>query len=379
MLNLLPLAWKQLSRHRLRTTLTILGVASGMFLFTAVETLQRSLSSATEETAADTTLIVYRENRFCPATSRLPEHYVDEIRRIPGVREAIPIQIIVNNCGASLDVITFRGVPEGQLGKFAPEIKIVNGSGADYEKRDDGALLGEQFARRRGLKPGDKFDAVGITVHVSGIITSPFPQDNNVAYVKLPFLQQASRTGLGVVTQFNVRVNSSADLKPVATAIDQRFKSDQSPTNTRPEKAFFAETAGQLIELIGFTRWLGLGAVLAVIALVGNSILLIVRGRVKENAVLRTLGYSSKAILFLVVSEGGLLGLLGGFLGTALATGFLRWQSFTLGSEGMTLAIRPDLVTAAYAVAAAFILALAASIYPALQAIRQPIVKSLRS
>ncbi|HVJ46349.1 MAG TPA: ABC transporter permease, partial [Luteolibacter sp.] len=102
MLNLLPLAWKQLSRHRLRTTLTILGVASGMFLFTAVETLQRSLSSATEETAADTTLIVYRENRFCPATSRLPEHYADEIRRIPGVREAIPIQIVVNNCGASL-------------------------------------------------------------------------------------------------------------------------------------------------------------------------------------------------------------------------------------------------------------------------------------
>ena len=43
-------------------------------------------------------------------------------------------------------------------------------------------------------------DRLGITVHVAGIITSPFPQDNNVAYVKLPFLQQASRTGLGVVT-----------------------------------------------------------------------------------------------------------------------------------------------------------------------------------
>lgn len=379
MLKLLPIAWKQLTRHRLRTALTILGVASGMFLFTTVETLQRSLSAATEQTAADTTLIVYRENRFCPATSRLPEHYADEIRTIPGVREVIPIQIIVNNCGASLDVITFRGVPEGQLTKFAPEIKIISGSITDFDKRDDGALLGEQFARRRGLKPGDKFDAVGITVHVAGIITSPFPQDNNVAYVKLPFLQQASRTGLGVVTQFNVRVHTSADLKPVAAAIDQRFKSDQSPTNTRPEKAFFAETAGQLIELIGFTRWLGIGAVLAVIALVGNSILLIVRGRVKENAVLRTLGYPGRAILFLVMSEGGLLGLLGGFLGTALATGFLRWQSLTLGSEGMTLAVRPDLITAAYAIGAAFILALVASIYPAIQAIRQPIVRSLRS
>lgn len=379
MTALLSLAMKQLLRHRLRTSLTVLGVASGMFLFTAVETLQSSLGAATEETAADTTLVVYRENRFCPAASKLPEHYADEIRRIPGVREVIPIQIVVNNCGASLDVITFRGVPDGMLRKFAPEIEIIAGDDAEWVKRDDGALLGEQFARRRGLNPGDKFDAVGVTVHVAGIIRSPFPQDNNVAYVKLPFLQQASRIGLGVVTQFNVRVNRSADLKPVAAAIDARFKSDQSPTDTRPEKAFFAETASQLIELIGFTRWLGLGAVIAVIALVANAILLMVRGRVKENAVLRTLGYPARAIMFLVVSEGGLLGLAGGILGAGLAWGFLRWQSFTMGSEGHTLAILPEISTAAFSVAAALILGAVASIHPALIAIRQPIVKSLRS
>lgn len=379
MTALLSLAMKQLLRHRLRTSLTVLGVASGMFLFTSVETLQSSLGAATEETAADTTLVVYRENRFCPAASKLPEHYADEIRRMPGVREVIPIQIVVNNCGASLDVITFRGVPEGMLRKFAPEIEIIAGDDAEWARRDDGALLGEQFAKRRGLKPGDKFDAVGITVHVAGIIRSPFPQDNNVAYVKLPFLQQASRTGLGVVTQFNVRVNRSADLKPVAAAIDTRFKSDQSPTNTRPEKAFFAETASQLIELIGFTRWLGLGAVIAVIALVANAILLMVRGRVKENAVLRTLGYPARAIMFLVVSEGGLLGLAGGVFGAGLAWGFLRWQSFTMGSEGHTLAILPEISTALLASGAALALGVIASIHPALIAIRQPIVKSLRS
>jgi putative ABC transport system permease protein len=379
MTALLSLALKQLLRHRLRTSLTVLGVASGMFLFTAVETLQSSLGAATEETAADTTLVVYRENRFCPAASKLPEHYQDEIRRMPGVREVIPIQIVVNNCGASLDVITFRGVPEGMLRKFAPEIEIIAGDDAEWAKRDDGALLGEQFAKRRGLNPGDKFDAVGVTVHVAGIIRSPFPQDNNVAYVKLPFLQQASRTGLGVVTQFNVRVNRSADLKPVAAAIDERFKSDQSPTDTRPEKAFFAETASQLIELIGFTRWLGLGAVIAVIALVANAILLMVRGRVKENAVLRTLGYPARAIMFLVVSEGGLLGLAGGVFGAGLAWGFLRWQSFTMGSEGHTLAILPEISTALFASGAALVLGVLASIHPALIAIRQPIVKSLRS
>lgn len=377
-LNLFTLAWKQLIRHRLRTALTVLGVASGMFLFTAVETMQRSLSTATKTTAADTTLVVYRENRFCPSTSRLPEHYADEIRTVEGVREVIPIQVVVNNCGASLDVITFRGVPEGKLTSYAPEIEVIDGSLEEWNRRSDGALLGQVFAQRRGLSPGDRFVAAGVTVHVSGIIRSPFPQDNNVAYVSLPFLQQASKTGLGVVTQFNVRVHSSDQLEAVANAIDERFHNDQQPTNTRPEKAFFAETAAELIELIGFTRWLGIGAVLAVGGLVANAVLLIVRGRVKENAVLQTLGYPSRAIAWLVMSEGGILGLLGGVMGVALAAGFLGWQSFTLGNEGQTLAIQPDGFVVLTGLLASLLLGLLASLWPAWRAMRQPIVESLK-
>jgi len=382
-LSLLGLAGKQLVRHRLRTLLTVLGVASGMFLFTAVETLQRSLDRATRSTASDTTLVVYRENRFCPATSRLPQHYVDDIRKIDGVREVIPIQVVVNNCGASLDVITFRGVPEGKLQAFAPEIEVVAGSADDWQRRDDGALLGEAFAQRRGLAPGDRFEAVGIVVEVSGIIRSPFPQDNNVAYVKLPFLQQASNreaseTGLGVVTQFNVRVEEGRDLEAVAAAIDEAFRSGQDPTQTRPEKAFFAETAAELIQLIAFTRWLGLGAVVAVGGLVANAVLLVVRGRVKENAVLRTLGWPGRAIAGLVVGEGMILGLAGGALGVLLASGFLGWQSFTLGNEGQTLSVRPDATVVLVGLGAAVLLGAAASLWPAWRAIRQPIVESLR-
>jgi putative ABC transport system permease protein len=341
--------------------------------------MQRSLSVATETKAADTVLVVYRENRYCPATSRLPEHYTDEIRRIPGVREVIPIQVVVNNCGTSLDVITFRGVPDGLLRRFAPEITIVAGSEADWRRRDDGALLGEQFARRRGLTIGDRFDAVGITVHVSGILRSPFPQDNNVAYVNLPFLQQASKVGLGVVTQFNVRVETAGDLDPVAQAIDARFASDQQATNTRPERAFFAESARQLIELIRFTRWLGLGAVVAVVGLIANALVLVVRSRVKENAVLGTLGYPARAIGWLLLNEGGLLGLAGGVLGVGLAMGLLRWQSLAIGSEGHTLAIRPDLIVTVWGVLGAVSLGILAALWPAWRATRQPIVESLRS
>ncbi len=379
LLALIGLAMKQLMRHRIRSLLTILGVAMGMFLFGTVETMQRSLSEATEISANDTTLVVYRENRFCPSTSRLPEHYENTIRKIAGVTEVIPIQIVVNNCGASLDVIAFRGVPPDHLPRYAPQLSVIDGSLDAWRKRSDSALLGKHFATRRGLKVGDRFDAAGVTVTIAGIIDSDEPQDNNVAYVHLDFLQQASRAGLGVVTQFNVRVASADQLDRVSEEIDGTFATDQQPTHTRPEKAFFAQTASELIELVGFTRWLGVGAVAAVLGLVANAVLLVVRSRVKENALLQTLGYPQRAIAVLVATEGILLGMVGGALGIAAAYFFLQWQSFTIGNEGLTMAIVPDVAIVLRGLLVAFALGLLASLYPAWQAARKPIVQSLRT
>jgi putative ABC transport system permease protein len=119
--------------------------------------------------------------------------------------------------------------------------------------------------------------------------------------------------------------------------------------------------------------------VIAVAALVANALLLVVRGRVKENAVLRTLGYPGRAIACLVVSEGGMLGLVGGITGVALSAAFLKWQNFTLGNEGQTLSVQPDVPVVLIGIVAALLLGILASLWPAFQAIRQPIVKNLRN
>lgn len=377
--RLFVLAAKQLVRHRVRTLLTLTGVASGMFLFTTVQTMQRSLDKATRMSASDTTLVVYRENRFCPETSRLPEYYLDEIARIPGVREVVPIKINVSNCGASLDVVTFRGVPPERLANYAPEMTIVEGSFDAWRKRDDGALVGKALAAKRGLKPGDAFEAAGVRVIVSGIVDSPLPQDNSVAYVHLPFIQQASSHGLGIVTQFNVRVNPGADLEAVATAIDQRFRTETEPTSTQPEKAFFAQTARELIDLIAFTRWIGLGAVLAVVGLIGNAVLLIVRSRVQENAILQTVGFPGPAVGYLVVWEGALLGIGGSLAGVGLAALFLQLRGLSFGNEGQVMALLPDATVLLTGIGMALLLGMVASLVPAWTAMHRPIVESLRS
>ena len=373
------LAAKQLARHRIRSLLTLSGIAAGMFLYAAVIALQDSLEEATSSEVGDTTLVVYRENRFCPSTSRLPEYYEDEIRALPGVREVIPVKITVNNCNASLDVITFRGVPSDNLLAYAPEIRITDGTIEAWQSRDDGALVGTNFAARRNLKPGDAFQAAGVRVQVMGILESPHPQDNNVAYVHLPFLQQASKAGLGEVTQFNVRVSDPEQIETVGAAIDDRFRAEAEPTYTQPENAFIQQAAGELIELASFTQWIGLGAVLAVFGLVANAVLLIVRGRVKEHAVLRTLGYPTSAITWLVLSEGALLGLIGGGLGILASVATLNASRITMGSEGIALAVQANPTILTQGLGVAILLGLEASLWPAWVAVHRPVVESLRS
>ena len=374
----LSLALKQVLRHRVRSLLTVSGVGAGMFLFTSVQTMQHSLARVIHSGADDNVLVVYRENRFCPMTSRLPEHYLSEIQSIAGVTEAIPIQIAVNNCGASLDVITFRGVPPETLISYNPELEVVLGSMQQWQSRSDAALVGEHFARRRGLSPGDTFEAVGVRVWVAGVVRSPLQQDNNVAYVHLPFLQQASRIGLGTVTQFNVRVGDTSQIESVAQRIDELFASDQAPTTTRPEKAFFVQTARDMIEMIGFTRWIGLGAVVAVLGLVANALLLAARGRVQESAVFQTIGFSRCAVGSIMVGEGAVLGLAGGLVGSVGATLFFYLKSYTFGNEGITLALAPSLSVTATALGVACALGLLASLWPAWVAAKRPLVESLR-
>ena len=372
-----PLAVKQLVRHRIRTGLTVIGIGTGMFLFAVVENMQQSVGAAVELGAGDATLVVFRENRFCPSTSRLPEYYSDEIADIDGVEEVVPVQITVNNCQASLDVVTFRGVPPEKLRSYAPDMQLVSGGFAEWQATDDGALLGEHLAKRRGLAVGDSFEAAGVRVRVSGVLRSDNPQDNAVAYVHLPFLQQASRKKLGEVTQFNVRVSDVDQLEQVSKAIDARFASAEDPTHTQPEKAFFAHAAQDLLELIGFTRWVAVGAIAAVLGLIANAVLLVVRSRVKENAILQTLGFPDTTIAWLVMLEGVLLGLAGGLLGVGGATVFLNVSLITFGNEGQLLTIVPQLSVFVQGLGLALALGGVAALVPAWTAIRQPIVRSL--
>ncbi|MBI9017458.1 MAG: ABC transporter permease [Phycisphaerae bacterium] len=379
-LKFLPYVVKQLTRHRLRTFLTLAGVGVAMFLFVAVQAMQRGVSAATEINANDTTLVVYRKDRFCVFTSRMPQRYISDIKKIDGVKSVIPMKVVVSNCRSSLDVITFRGVPvDDFLAVRKNELKILNGSIENWKKRTDAVLLGKTLANRRGLKVGDKFEAAGITAYVAGVIDSDEVQDQNVAYGHLSFIQQSSDGDLGVVTQFNVGVTDSTKLKTVPAQIDAIFKHDQDPTTTRSEKAFVAYAAADMIRLVSFTRYLGWGCIAAVLALVGNAIVLSVQDRVKEHAILQTLGFNTSLIGQMIVIEGIIVGLAGGIIGTFGALGILLWGQFSMSIDGQSIPMQAETTLLLSGMVISVGLGLLAGVVPAFQASRNEIAHCFRA
>lgn len=380
--RVIPTVIKQVLRSPVRTTLTVSGIALAMFLFVSVEAMREGVRAATEVQAGDTTLVVYRENRFCPFSSRLPQFYEDRIDRIDGVTAVVPMQIHVSNCRASLDVVTFRGVPRDDLSRaLDARSSIIEGSATEWDRRGDGAIVGQSLANRRGVKVGDRFSAAGITVYVAGILESDHPQDRNAAWVHLPFLQEAARRGGtgGTVTQFNVSVDDPARLEDIAAKIDGVFAHDEHPTATRPEKAFVGRAARDIVELADFAGLLAWGALAAVFALIANAIVLAMRDRVRDHAVLQTLGYTGSLIGWMVVIEGALLGIVGGVAGGLIAWGVVKTGNFSLTMEGLNLEVASGWRAPTLGIAAAVVLGFVAGIVPAIRLARRDIAQCFRA
>lgn len=374
-----PYVFKSLWRHRIRTALTASGTAVTLFVYCLVGSIQEGLGRLTADARNDSTLIVFQANRFCPSTSKLPEDYARQIAKLPGVRDAVPIKVFMNNCRASLDVVVFNGLPADKL-LAVRDLRLTFGDWNQFTGRQDAAVVGQAIANRRKLAVGQRFSIGELTVTVLAIFESPTPADENFIYVHLPFLQRTKGLGsVGTVTQIEVLLAERADAKTVCHAIDDLFRSGPVATNTRPRGVFQASAVGDLADLIGATRYLGYACVGLAIALVGTTTVMGVQDRIREHAVLQTIGFTGRKVFAFVVAESGLVSFAGGAVGVAVATAVLGFSSLAVGAEGVMIPFRPSINLAATGLAIAATSGLLAGIIPAFQAARTEIVAALRA
>tara|TARA_R110002111_G_scaffold257026_1_gene324916 strand:- start:54001 stop:55140 length:1140 start_codon:yes stop_codon:yes gene_type:complete len=370
---------KTLWGHRARTMLTVAGSAVALFVFCFIQSIQEGMNDLKQRQEARGSLIVFQANKFCPATSHLPQDYDRQIAKLTNVKDVVPIQVFTNNCRASLDVVVFYGVPPKKL-RTARDFEFVSGNWTEFETHQDAAIVGRSVAARRGIKAGDKFSIGDLSVNVAGIFQSDNPAEENYIYSHLEFLQRRQGANLvGTVTQLEVILQPGTDSAVTSAAIDEQFRGGPVETNTRSKGVFQAKSLGDLSQLIEMAHYLGLACVGLVLALVATTTLMSVEDRIQEHAVLRTLGFSGFKVFGLVLAESTLLSFAGGILGVGAALVTLKVSSLSVGAEAVTVAFIPSFHLAWVGLLLAFATGVCAGIVPASYASRTEIVPALRN
>ena len=377
-MKFIPYVLKTLRRHRARSLLTVTGSAVALFVYCFVAAVGGGLDELEDRAEGQQTLIAFQANKFCPATSHLPQDYDQQILKMTGVREVVPIQVFTNNCRASLDVVVFYGLPPNQLQR-ARSFRLLAGDWSQFQQQQDAAVMGQAVASRRGVNIGDRFTIGELSVEVVAIFAAEDRAEENYIYTHLDFLQRRqSQDRVGTVTQHEILLAEGADPLAVARQVDDTFRNGPVATDTRPKSAFQAKSLGDLTQVIEMTGYLGYACLGLILCLVATTTLMSVQDRVGEHAVLQTLGFSPPQVFRMVVSESLILSLMGGAVGVGLAMVALQTSHLAIGAEAVTIAVGPSLKLASSGLALAGMSGILAGLPPAWHAARAEIVPALR-
>jgi len=378
MTKFIPYVFKTLWRHRSRTVLTVTGSAVALFVFCFVGAVQEGMDDLQTRQESKGTLISFQKNKFCPATSHLPQDYDQQIGRLPGVKEVVPVQVFTNNCRASLDVVVFYGEPPKKL-RQARDFKLTAGQWSEFEDHQNAAVIGRSVASRRGINVGDQFSIGDLSVDIAGIFQSDDPAEENYIYSHLDFLQRRKgMNGVGTVTQLEILLDQGVDPITKCREIDNLYQAGPVETDTRPKGVFQAKSLGDLSQLISMAHYLGYACVGLVLSLVATTSVMSVQDRIQEHAVLQTIGFSGPRIFRLVMTESIILSIAGGVLGVSAAMLVLEISSLSVGAEAVAIAFTPSLRLAVTGMVVATLAGTIAGIAPAIHAAKTEIVIALR-
>jgi putative ABC transport system permease protein len=293
-----------------------------------------------------------------------------------GVESVLPTLLYINACRTNLDLVTLHGVVPDQLGGVH-SMRLLEGDLESWKGRRDGALVGKRLAERRGLKPGDNLRLGAVNVQVGGIVESAGAGLDNVAFVHLDLLQLA-RKKPGKATEFIVRLKPGADPGSVARAIDDRFRGDETVTDTKTMQAFVQGAVGEVAEVVGFGRLLGYLAVAVVVLILGNTVYISAQTRVAELGVMETVGATRPMLGGLILVESLMLSLVGGVLGVGAVAAWLALSPKTLGIEGIGIDLVPEPSLALVGLGVSLLVGLLAAVGPALEVLRRPLALAVK-
>jgi putative ABC transport system permease protein len=325
----LHLVWSTLFRRKTRTIFTIVSVIAAFLLFGLLDSVRGAFANAGHNVAGANRLITMSKQSLVVA---LPTSLLMRIQAVPGVKAVTYANWFGGYYQDPKNQLVTEAVPNNYFHLF-PEFKLSPAELRAFHSTRTGAIAGASLAERFHWKVGDKIPIQATifpqkggsntwTLDLVGIYHVADPNlkgEEGALFFNWDYFDQAAQFGGGTAGWYIDRVAQPKDADRVAHAIDALSANSDHETKTQSEDAFIAAFASQFAD-IGLIVGSIMGAVFfTLILLTGNTMAQAVRERIPELAILKTIGFSNRSVLSLVLAESVLLLAIGGAVGLAIS------------------------------------------------------------
>jgi putative ABC transport system permease protein len=371
---LLKLIERNVRRNPRRSILTSLTVALATFVFVILASVPASMDRIVTDASATLRLIVL--NRSLPFYG-IPGRYCDQVRTIPGCAACVAITGWPATYRDVSDQIL--AVAEGlQIADVFPDYDLAGDARRAFERERRGAFAGRVLMTKYGWRPGQEITLLGADhdhLKLSFVILGEMPSKRypNVFAFRRDYLADARKaTGhanADLAWNLVVRVNKPGDVNRLIREIDENFRNSDYETRTLTESDALAGGLATFGDIRGIVLSLCAIVVLTVLLIAANSTAMMVRERIAEVAVMRTLGFGRPAVASMLFGECAAIGLCGGIAGAGAAL-WIFGHGATLSLAGGVGALWVTPAGAALGLAVAFAVSLASGLAPIWNALR---------
>lgn len=396
---MIRIALRSLWSRKLRTSLTLLAILLGVAMITGTyvltDQINRGFVDIFEKSARGTDVTLAHKSAFGNLVSfsgppgTLPESMVATVRGVNGVAETVGG---IGGAGAVVingKVVSTGGAP-ALLYSTAPQRFSQNTYIAGTAPSQSGQVsIDQQLASKKKLKVGD---TIGVStpqgvknVTISGIFSFAEGTSIGGATLVVTTLSDAQTwyNMPGQVSTISVAASSGVTPEELAKRIRAVVPSSVDVKTGQQSAAEGAKAVSDALGSVLTPALLAFGGIAVIVGafIIFNAFSITVAQRLREFAMLRSLGASRRQVLATVMGEALALGIaasvLGILAGLGLATGIIalmKAANIGIPTSGLVLETRTVVISLVVGIGVAFIAALA----PALRATRVPPVAALQ-
>ncbi|MGB6721518.1 MAG: ABC transporter permease [Terracidiphilus sp.] len=366
---LIRLIFTNLLRHRVRSLISMAGIAfSVAAMLTVVTILQGAVGMFSNILSNDSEVIVFERDVSDLFFSNVPSGAVEQISSWPMVTHASPVLFgIVSSAGHP--IITCFGVTSSD--SRIQKATWIAGNKSAFGNGDGSVVLGQRAAEFMAASIGRPVEIGHSRFQVSGIVRTANGFEDGGLFMPLQAAQDFFHKP-GTSSVITIKLRDKNDVPAFKAMIRVRY-----PNLFALEDSEFSRTYSQF-RILKATAWAvgGCGLLLGGLG-VANTMIMSVFTRIREIAILRVNGFSHSQIGSVIFGESALVSLSGAVTGLIVGSCALYALKFIPALDGyVDPSIHPLLMLVVLALA--LLTGIAGALYPAIYAMRVRPVEALR-